>query len=531
MTGAERSGRPAGAGEPAGFPLYPLLIAAYFPLYLMSADLGMTNLSDVVRPLAVCVLAALAATAGLGLLLGDRHRAALWVALGLVITFDFRLLQRMIDGVFSFWIEELPGIYALAGMVAAAVLIGWRARPGANFSRVATVAAAVMVAFPAATLVHRGLMVNTASADGGGERGPGDAAFEAVRPGGDLPDIVHIVLDGYSRADMLERYYGFDNSEFLDGLRSMGFAVADGATSPYSQTLQTMTSVFTASDLDGVGGERTGADLRDALRARLRHNPVMATLERLGYETAALDIRYDPVRMDQLDRLLDRHVLSNFEITGLRQTVFYPIALKAGLREASVPPETFAKAYERELTGPYFLYLHLLAPHPPFDVTRTGEALPPEGGFWSMNDGAHYTEHRPEKREAYRRGYVEKLLYTNDGILGLVGRIIGEAKRPTVVIIHGDHGGGLWFDHDSAERSCMQERFSPLLAVHASDGRLQRDLPRDIGLANLYRVVFNTYFGTAMPLLPARSVFVGWKQPEFRRVVAPAELARTCGPE
>ena len=44
------------------FPLYPLLLAAYFPLYLMSADLGMTNLGDVVRPLAVCVVLALTAT-------------------------------------------------------------------------------------------------------------------------------------------------------------------------------------------------------------------------------------------------------------------------------------------------------------------------------------------------------------------------------------------------------------------------------------------------------------------------------------
>ncbi len=235
--------------------------------------------------------------------------------------------------------------------------------------------------------------------------------------------------------------------------------------------------------------------------------------------------------MDQLDRMLDRHTLSNFEVTGLRQTVFYPIALKAGLREASVPPETFTKPYERELTGPYFLYMHLLTPHPPFDVTRTGEVLPPEGGFWSMNDGSHYTKHLPEREESYRRGYVEKLIYTNNGILSLVRRVIGEASRPTIVIVHGDHGGGKHFDHDSAEQSCMAERFAPLLAVYSSDGRLQRALPGDINLTNLYRVVFNTYFGTEMPMLPDRSVFIGWKRPEQRRVITAEEIARSCGRE
>jgi hypothetical protein len=511
------------------FPLYPLLLAAYFPLYLMSADLGMTNLADVIRPLVVCVALALVATAVLGRVLRDVHRAALWVALAFIIIFDFRLLQQMIDGLFSFWIKELPGIYALVGMVAVAVLIGWRARPGINLTRVANVVAAVMVAFPAFTLAQRALVVNTAVA-GGKTAGQEDAAFDAVKTGGERPNIVHIVLDGYSRGDVLARYYGFDNSGFLDGLKAMGFAVADGAKSPYSQTLQSMTSIFTASDLDGVGGDRKGAELRDALRDRLRHNPVMGTLSRLGYQTAALDIRYDPVRMDQLDRLLDKHTLSNFEVTGLRQTVFYPIALKAGLREASVPPETFTKPYERELTAPYFLYLHMLTPHPPFDMTRNGEVLPPEGNFWSMNDGSHYTNHLPEREESYRRGYVEKLIYTNNGILSLVRRVIGEAGRPTIIIVHGDHGGGKHFDHDSAEQSCMSERFAPLLAVYASDGKLQRELPQDINLANLYRVVFNTYFGTGMPMLPDRSVFIGWKRPEQRRVITKEEMAQSCGP-
>ena len=42
----------------------------------MSADLGMTNLGDVFRPLAVCVALALAATWGLGRVLRDVHRAA-----------------------------------------------------------------------------------------------------------------------------------------------------------------------------------------------------------------------------------------------------------------------------------------------------------------------------------------------------------------------------------------------------------------------------------------------------------------------
>ena len=47
-------------------PLYPLLIAAYFPLYMMASDQGMTDVSEVIRPAMVCVLLALVLMALLG---------------------------------------------------------------------------------------------------------------------------------------------------------------------------------------------------------------------------------------------------------------------------------------------------------------------------------------------------------------------------------------------------------------------------------------------------------------------------------
>ena len=77
--------------------------------------------------------------------------------------------------------------------------------------------------------------------------------------------------------------------------------------------------------------------------------------------------------------------------------------------------------------------------------------------------------------------------------------------------------------------TCLQERFSPLLAVYSSDDRLQRSLPYDLNLANLYRLVFNTYFGTEMPLLPNRSVFAGWKNPGQQQTVPQERLAAEPG--
>jgi hypothetical protein len=413
-------------------------------------------------------------------------------------------------------------------MAAIAVLFAVFARPSPNMTRIANVVAAVMVVFPLTSLLQREVSLTAATAD----TGPGireDAGFQAAADTGIRPNIVHIVLDGYSRQDVLADLYQFDNTPFLDRLRGLGFAVADRATSPYNQTLLVMGSVFSGTMLESSGRLSSATELRDTVRGHIRHNPVIGSLSRLGYRTAAVDVRYDPVRMDFFDHLLSANTITNFEAAVFERTSLYLVAYNLGFASPSIRPEVFSTPYERELTGPFFLYVHLLAPHPPFDVNRHGEAIKQEGGPRGMVDGNHFTKGTPGGQEIYRRGYVEKLEFVNQGILSMVDRIISNADAPTIVIIHGDHGGGLHLHHNDVAGTCLQERFSPLLAVYASDDRLQRSLPDDLNLANLYRLVFNTYFGTEMPLLPNRSVFAGWKNPGQQQTVPQERLAAEPG--
>jgi hypothetical protein len=505
-------------------PLYPLLIAAYYPLYMMAADQGMTDVSDVIRPTIVCVLSALFLMVSLGAILRDVHRAALWVAMAVVLIFGIKFAQRIVGRVVEGATGPVAELYILGGMAAIAVLVAVFARPSPNMTRIANVVAAVMVVFPLTSLLQREVSLTAATAD----TGPGmleDAGFQAAADTGIRPNIVHILLDGYSRQDVLADLYQFDNTPFLDRLRGLGFAVADRATSPYNQTLLVMGSVFSGTMLESSGRLSSATELRDSVRGHIRHNPVIGSLSRLGYRTAAVDVRYDPVRMDFFDHLLSANTITNFEAAVFERTSLYLVTYNLGFASPSITPEVFSTPYERELTGPFFLYVHLLAPHPPFDVNRHGEAIKQEGGPRGMVDGNHFTKGTPGGQEIYRRGYVEKLEFVNQGILSMIDRIISDADAPTIVIIHGDHGGGLHLHHNDVAGTCIQERFSPLLAVYASDDRLQRSLPDDLNLANLYRLVFNTYFGTEMPLLPNRSVFAGWKNPGQQQTIPPERLA------
>lgn len=58
------------------------------------------------------------------------------------------------------------------------------------------------------------------------------------------PDIYYILLDGYTREDMLKANFGFDNSPFINALEKRGFYVADKANSNYAHTHFSVPSTF-----------------------------------------------------------------------------------------------------------------------------------------------------------------------------------------------------------------------------------------------------------------------------------------------
>jgi hypothetical protein len=512
----------------SALPLYPLLLAAHFPLYLLTRSLTMPEMGMVVRPVLVGVAGAILAMGLLWLLLRDLHRAALWTTLGIVLVCYFKTLDPALDWLIGLVMTPPPPLYVLAGLLVLAIPILLFARPGPDVSRIANLVTLVMLAFPLGALIGQEARAYSAGARPAAER-ERDALFGMARPASQLPNIVHIVLDGYGRQDVLARLYGFDNRPFLDGLRGLGFKVAEEATTPYNQTLLVMTSVLSGSYLDDLLPAEQPADLRLALGEELRHNPVMATLDGLGYQTAAFDVRYDPVRMDGVDRLLAPNTLSNFEKVLFEETLLENIAQLLGLGQPSLDRAMFEQPYESGLRPPYFLYVHALAPHPPFDVDPQGSYVLPAGGSSGLRDGSHFIQDEPRRRRIYRDGYVDKLTFTNEVVLRYVTRLVEQVPDPKLIIVHGDHGGGLYFEQTSVERSCLFERFSPLLAVYASDGRLE--LPPDLNLANLYRLVFNTYFGTDLELLPSRSVFADWEEPARQTVLTPEQLRRPCRTE
>ena len=98
------------------------------------------------------------------------------------------------------------------------------------------------------------------------------------------PDIYYIILDSYSRADMLQTYYGYDNSAFIAQLEALGFYVPPCAQSNYALTALSLSSTLNMDYL-----ETYAADLADQnanwshLGEYIQHSAVRTALEARAY--------------------------------------------------------------------------------------------------------------------------------------------------------------------------------------------------------------------------------------------------------
>jgi hypothetical protein len=145
-----------------------------------------------------------------------------------------------------------------------------------------------------------------------------------------------------------------------------------------------------------------------------------------------------------------------------------------------------------DLPGPKFVFIHILAPHPPFVFGPDGEFVVRNTPF-ALNFDVEYAVWTD-----FVHGYTSELHYLNQRVLQGVASILKSSVRPVVIVIQGDHG----IPRFEAEKA----NFS-ILNAYRLPGNGRSRLYSSISPVNTFRVIFDEYLGGSYPLLDDVSYF------------------------
>jgi hypothetical protein len=298
-----------------------------------------------------------------------------------------------------------------------------------------------------------------------------------------------------------------DNAPFLEALRDRGFTVAEQSSSNYMYTELTLTSMLNMAampDIPEVAGIISGETTdRTALRRVLNDNRAFAFLRDRGYRIAASSPGYEHVSLRQADTYLDGGELNDFEYHLVRSTALqwtinriWPSFFGDQQRERIVNGlDAIPRVISQESERPVFGFIHIPAPHPPIVFGADGSPAPPPTSGDVFEEAESIDDLDVD-------AYAAQVSYLGREVIdrieaGLRGRADDD---PPIVIVMSDHGAAP--RPEVFEGGGSEEHHANLFAA-LTPGR-DGVFPEDISPVNVFRILFDEYFGASLEPLPNR---------------------------
>lgn len=331
----------------------------------------------------------------------------------------------------------------------------------------------------------------------------------------DRPDIYYIILDAYCRQDVLQNVYNYDNSEFLDFLRSRGFFVADKSCANYPYTTLSLPSSLNMRYLDAeIDGYNASADHGpSAFKAPflpLLSKPLVASiLQSKGYRfiyfrsnmwmTQASDTA------DMMVSCYPQWLQDEFAQAIMHAT---PLRIKKA-SFAQVHLYSFQKLKEiPEIRGPKFTFAHLVIPHMPFVFDREGHIVEDAGSSMTKNCS----------NDVYRQQYLDQLIYLNTRMREVIDAILKRSRSQPIIIVQSDHGFDSLMGNGPTEPPVDWDLFArerlPILNAYLVPEKMRAKLYGSITPVNSFRLLLTECFGEKFDLLPEVN-YIGWYYERF----------------
>jgi hypothetical protein len=505
MTSPKKTEPRRSSGQPWYF--HPILFGIYPIVALLAANISQIRPEAAIRSFIISAVLAIVLYGFALLLIRNRSVAAIFSTFFFLLFYSYGHIYQLIEGKlvggFDIGRHRFLGIVWLLLFAAGAWLIFQKAKKADTFNSLLNTVSIILMVLPLFQIGQ--FEVKAASVTAGGNTVKAAALTTSSGKSLDpekLPDVYYIILDGYSRDDILKELYNYDNSSFYANLKQLGFVIPDCAQSNYARTALSISSALHMDYIQNFSTLYKQGDQSLDMPVYLdyiRHSPVRSHLSEFGYKMVAFETGYFWNEItdadvyiiandNPLEKVKQGRDVSEFEMMYLRTTAFRTVdELKSKFTQNLVknirtPEEKhhdqviFALDQLEQvpnLPGKKFVYAHIVAPHAPF-------VFSPDGRYISNG--------------AVMPGYLDAISYVNSRVIPIVKSIIANSKVPPVIIIQGDHG----WDAD--------HRMQIFNAYYLPDGGSQK-IYDTITPVNTFRTVFNLYFGDSYPLLDDVSYF------------------------
>lgn len=329
------------------------------------------------------------------------------------------------------------------------------------------------------------------------------------------PDIYFLVVDRYSSARSLRQYLHFSNTEFEDKLRSKGFYIAEESMANYPATFLSVASSLNARYLDDLRQYKNTSNKTYAY-GLIRNAMVPRFLKQLGYRYIHVGNWFDATQTsrvaDQVYRydvlpILPSLELNEFELKLIQTTwAALPIRFLLAHQNKSSKMDRYSLAVtkaQNQITflkhtpferGPKFIFCHLLLTHPP---------------YYFAADGSINSFSRSQKTNDPRI-YLDSLQAANRQLLDIIETIDRHSSKPPVIIVQADEGpySSLLRPDREWQHEKTRLRFRcEILSALRIPGIDQTHLKPALSPVNNFRLIFNTFFKTRLPILPDEVYF------------------------
>lgn len=491
------------------FALYPIL-------FLYEHNKFEVSFSVTLVPLLVTLAGVMLLFFMFKLLLNNTPRAALLVSILLVLFFSYGHVLAKISGfsVGSVILGRDRNLIVIYGMLFILSFIGLKKKKGdfLTASKYLNIVSSILVIFIVANIVIYSITREKISNANNTE------LPKAVKNPVLRPDIYYFILDAYSRADVLKELYDFDNSEFITYLENKGFYVASKSRSNYAYTILSLASSLNMKKINYLS-DLLGKDSMDFTipNEMIANNRVINFLKSKGYKyihfSSGIGATEKNVNADI--NVNKWNILNSFMDQLISTTMIQPIIVyfygpDYKIRNTILHNfEEFGKIIDLE--GPKFTFFHVLSPHvPPYAFDKNGDL--PKARF-TANQG----------RIAYRKQYIDQLIFINKKMKSLIDLIFENSKDPPVILLQSDHGGDMLKEWDNPSDLFLKERMSILNAYYLPHGG-HKKLYETISPVNSFRIIFNHYLGTDLDLLPDESFFSNYSTTPYKFSLVPEHL-------